>query len=259
MAAASVAQLLEPLYQVCREQKGLDVAAVAEFEAGGLRHAIPRFRFAGASLGQTPIRLGLFAGVHGDEPAGCEALVRFLIELIAERERATGYELFVYPVVNPTGLAAGTRTNAAGKDLNREFWRGSLLPEVQSIEHELRSLAFAGIITLHADDTCEGHYGYSHGHDLDDSLLRPALDAAEKIFPRDRREMIDGFSAREGVIRDCFEGILSAPPEQSPRPFNLIFETPAHMELELQVTANVAALNAILATYRGMIAYAQGI
>jgi len=61
------------------------------------------------------------------------------------------------------------------------------------------------------------------------------------------------------VIRDCFEGILSAPPEQSPRPFNLIFETPAHMELELQVTANVAALNAILATYRGMIAYAQGI
>jgi protein MpaA len=259
MPVTALATLLAPLEALSRQRRGIEPGSAGDFDFRGQRLSIPRFRFAGASLGQQPIRLGLFAGVHGDEPAGCQALVRFLAELVAERERATGYELFLYPVVNPTGYAAGTRMNGAGKDLNREFWRGSLEPEVQIIEHELRSLAFAGIITLHADDTCEGHYGYSHGHELDDSLLRPALDAAEKIFPRDRRATIDGFSAREGVIRDCFQGILSAPPEQSPRPFNLIFETPAHLDLEQQVAANVAALNAILATYRGMISYAQGI
>lgn len=239
--------------------RGLEIGTAGEFGRDGQRERIVRWRFAGPSLGQTPIRLGLFAGLHGDEPAGCEALGRFLTGVIEEPVRATGYELFVYPVVNPSGYRAATRANASGKDINREFWRGSMEPEVQIVEHELRTHAFAGLITLHADDTCEGHYGYSHGQELDDALLRPALLAAEKVMPRDRRAVIDGFHAREGVISDCFEGVLSAPPEQTPRPFNLIFETPAPLPLELQVSANVAALDAILATYRGMIAFAQGI
>lgn len=251
--------LLAPLYAAGAKARGLEASVAGEFATVLCGHAIPRFRFVGATLGQSPIRLGLFAGVHGDEPAGCVALVQFLTALLEEPERATGYELLVYPVVNPTGCAAGTRCNATGRDLNREFWRGSTEPEVQIMERELRDHAFAGVITLHADDTCEGHYGYSHGHELDDALLRPALLAAEKVFPRDRRATIDGFNAREGVITDCFQGVLSAPPEQTPRPFNLIFETPAHMALERQVAANVAALDAILATYRGMISYAQGI
>lgn len=232
---------------------------MGEFTADGRQYSIPRYRIAGPTLGQESIRLGLFAGLHGDEPAGCAALVELLRDVVAAPERATSYELFVYPVVNPTGYEDGTRLSRSGKDLNREFWRSSPEPEVALIEHELRTHAFAGVITLHADDTCEGHYGYSHGQALDDALLRPALLAAERILPRDRRAVIDGFTAREGVIADCFRGILSPPPEQSPRPFNLIFETPATASFALQVAAHVAALEAILATYREVIAYAQDI
>lgn len=260
MSAPSLATLFAPLREAAPRGRGFTLDAVGTWTAtGGERHEIVRCRFVGPSVGGAPIRLGLFAGVHGDEPAGCVALVQFLHGVLEQPERATGYELMVYPVVNPAGYVARTRANASGKDLNREFWRGSVEREVQIIEHELRTHAFAGVITLHADDTCEGHYGYSHGQALDDALLQPALQAAEKIMPRDRRAVIDGFHAREGVISDCFQGVLSAPPEQTPRPFNLIFETPAQVPLELQVAANVAALDAILATYRGMIAYAQGI
>lgn len=259
MAQRSVDDLVARLQGKDAQRRGLQTDVAGEFAAAGSRRTIVRCRFVGPSVGQPPIRLGMFAGLHGDEPAGCEALVRFLGGLLDDPGRATGYELVAYPVVNPTGYLVGSRLNAAGKDLNREFWRSSGEPEVQVVERELRTWAFAGLITLHADDTCEGHYGYSHGHEVDDALLRPALAAAERIMPRDRRAVIDGFHAREGVIADCFQGILSAPPEQRPRPFNLIFETPAQMDLELQVAANVAALDAILATYRGMIAYAQGI
>jgi murein peptide amidase A len=251
--------LLAPLALAAAQAQGLEADLAGEFLVGGTRYGIERFRFVGPGVGPEPVRLGLFAGIHGDEPAGCAALVEFLLCLLQQPERASGYELLVYPVVSPTGYVAGTRTNCSGKDLNREFWRGSLEPEVRIIEHELRTHEFAGVITLHADDTCEGHYGYSHGRALDDALLRPALLAAERVLPRDRREVIDGFTAREGVISDCFHGILSAPPEQEPRPFNLIFETPAQAPFHLQVEANVAALDAILATYRGHIAYAQGI
>jgi hypothetical protein len=88
-------------------------------------------------------------------------------------------------------------------------------------------------------------------------LLLPALEAAGEFLPIDHRATIDGFPARAGLIRDCFAGVLSAPPEQQPRPFDLIFETPAHAELELQVCATVAALKAVLAAYPAFIAYAQ--
>ncbi len=220
-------------------------------------HEIPRFRLAGPAVGQGPIRLGFFAGVHGDEPAGIEALARFAAELAATPERAAGYELFFYPVCNPTGCAAGTRENFARKDLNREFWRGSTEPEVRLLEPELRARRFHGLITLHADDTCEGLYGYSHGRTLDEALLQRALAAAEKVLPRDRREVIDGFHAHDGVICECFHGVLSAPVGQQPRPFDLIFETPALAPHEQQVSAAVAALWTIVADYRGFIAYAQ--
>jgi murein peptide amidase A len=227
------------------------------FMHDGHRHEIARIRFLGPPAGHDPVRIGIFAGIHGDEPAGTAALRLFLSSLRADPVRATGYELFAYPTVNPVGLKRGTRGNCSGVDLNREFWKDSRQPEILIIESELRKHRFNGLIALHADDSCEGTYGYSHGNAMENSLLKPALIAAEEVLPRDLRASIDGFHAHEGIISDCFEGILAPPPDQHPRPFNLIFETPATVPLDVQAAAYVAALDAILATYRGYISYAK--
>jgi protein MpaA len=59
--------------------------------------------------------------VHGDEAAG----VRIARRLIAAPPPART-ELLVAPTINPDGVAAGTRGNARGVDLNRNFpfrWR----------------------------------------------------------------------------------------------------------------------------------------
>jgi hypothetical protein len=227
------------------------------FAHEGCTHEIIGARIAGAAAGHDPIRLGLFAGIHGDEPAGCAALVELAASLMADPARVAGYELFLYPIINPVGCHRGTRANHAGKDLNREFWRNSTEPEVQAIEHELREHHFHGIITLHTDDTSEGLYGYAHGRTLNEALLAPALEAAKQFLPLDGRAIIYGFPARAGLICDCFAGVLSAPPEQSPQPFDLIFETPGAAPFDLQVSATVAALDSIIRTYPGFIAYAQ--
>ena len=258
-AKLSPAHDLDALLSPLRALKTDALTELGGFSAEGRRHGLSRFRFLGPNAGHEPVRLGLFAGVHGDEPAGCTALVEFATAIAADPKRATGYELFIYPIVNPTGYERGTRENHTGFDLNREFWRGSNQEEVRLIESELRTHAFDGIITLHADDTCEGLYGYSHGRVRDELLLRPALVAAERVLPRDQRAVIDGFAAREGMIGECFQGVLSPPPDQEPQPFNLIFETPARAPFDHQVLANVAALDAIVAHYRGFIAYAQGL
>lgn len=259
IAARDAQALVRPLVELADRGGGWQYRSVGGFSQGDRSYDLPCFRFTGPSSGSEPVRLGLFAGVHGDEPAGCDAIVEFAAGLAGEPERARGYDLFFYPFVNPTGYEAGTRANALGLDLNREFWRGSALPEVRHFEAELRARRFHGIITLHADDTCEGLYGYSHGRTLDETLLHHALRAAERVLPRDRRSVIDGFTARDGVICECYGGILSAPADQTPRPFDVIFETPALAPHAQQVAATVAALETIVAEYRGYIAYAQGL
>ena len=166
-------------------------------------YTLPRYLFVGPKGGDTPIRIGIFAGIHGDEPEGVRAAVQFLKLLEAKPELATGYYLSVYPVCNPTGFEDGTRHSRNGKDLNREFWGNSNEPEVRLLQAELISRSFNGIIALHTDDTSDGFYGIVRGATLAQHLIEPALQAAEKFLPRDRRAIIDGFPARDGIIRDA--------------------------------------------------------
>jgi len=216
---------------------------------------LERHDFIGPKAAHDFIRLGLFTGIHGDEPAGPLAAARLLDRLLREPHLATGYHLSVYPTINPRGLAAGTRHDEAGFDLNREFWKASSRPAVRLLEQELRTARFQGIIALHADDTCEGLYGYAHGRLLNEELLRPALRASGQHLPMDRRPLIDGFAADAGVIHFCFPGVLSAPPDQQPAPFDIILETPAKAPDALQAAAMVDGVLAILAEYRRFIAF----
>lgn len=251
--------LLGPLFELAEHCPELIGSMAGIFHRHGRRFGIPRFVFVGPPAEHDPIRVGLFAGIHGDEPAGPEALVDLLLKLAETPDRAKGYDLVVYPVCNPTGWEAGTRESDAGPDLNREFWRSSVQPEVRILEAELRAHQFNGLITLHSDDTAEGIYGFAHGRLLNEELLRPALRACEGVLSRDPRARIDGFPATESILCDCYPGVLSAPPEQQPKPFDLIFETPGLAPLETQVAATVQVLESVLAGYRRFIAYGQGL
>jgi murein peptide amidase A len=251
--------LLGPLFELAEQCPELIGSMAGSFTSGGRRYGIPRFIFVGPEAEHPPIRLGLFAGLHGDEPSGAAALVKLLSNLVRDVDHGKGYDLVVYPVCNPTGYEDGTRMNRAGKDLNREFWSSSLQPEVRILESELRAHRFDGIITLHSDDTCEGIYGFAHGRLLNEELLRPAMRACESIIGRDPRANIDGFAATDSVLRDCYPGVLSAPPEQEPKPFDIIFETPALAPYAKQVDATVTALETVLTEYRRFLAFSVGL
>src|ERR1019366_7682482 len=79
-----------PLFE---NQGGVDArpSLVAHFEINGERYELPRYIFLGPRGGDAPIRLGIFAAIHGDEPEGAHALVNLLQLLETHPEVATGY------------------------------------------------------------------------------------------------------------------------------------------------------------------------
>ncbi|MGA9778124.1 MAG: succinylglutamate desuccinylase/aspartoacylase family protein [Verrucomicrobiia bacterium] len=255
----SIGELLAPLDKIVATSSNLVSNYEAQFESNGVRYELPRFLFIGPNGGDTPIRIGIFAAIHGDEPEGTHAIVQFIKLLEAKPELAAGYYLSFYPVCNPTGFEDGTRFSRSGKDLNREFWKNSSEPEVRLLQAELVSRSFQGIISLHTDDTSDGFYGVVRGATLTKHLIEPALQSAEKLLSRDERPVIDGFRARNGIIYDAYDGMLGAPPKVRPRPFEIILETPSAPPVYLKEAAFVASLQTILAEYRKFIAYAPNL
>jgi protein MpaA len=62
-----------------------------------------------------PVSVLVVGDVHGNEPAG-EAIVAAL-----RKQRVDGVQFWLVRTANPDGRAAGTRQNARGVDLNRNF------------------------------------------------------------------------------------------------------------------------------------------
>ncbi len=255
----SIPDLLAPLDRIAASSPSIVANHEAQFVVGGQKYSLPRYLFIGPKGGDEQIRLGLFAGIHGDEPEGVHALIQLLELLERKPELAVGYCLFIYPICNPTGFEDRTRHARGGKDLNREFWIESAEPEVKLLQSELLAHAFQGIISLHTDDSSHGFYGFAHGATLTKHLIEPALREAEHFLPRNEHETIDGFRARNGIIRDSYPGVLSAPPNVRPRPFEIILETPQQAPAYLKEAALVAAIRTILTRYREFMAYAPNL
>jgi len=63
-----------------------------------------------------PLEVLVVGAIHGDETAGMRIADRLI-----QAPPIPGVRLLVVPTVNPDGVAAGTRGNAHGVDLNRNF------------------------------------------------------------------------------------------------------------------------------------------
>ena len=63
----------------------------------------------------------ILAAIHGSEPAGISLVERLAKHLQANRNLLTGRQVILVPVANPDGISLGTRGNARGVDLNRNF------------------------------------------------------------------------------------------------------------------------------------------
>ncbi len=100
--------------------------------------------------------VSIHAGVHGDERAGPWALRSIVRDGLLDARFA--YRM--WPCLNPSGYAAGTRANAEGDDINRSFSRGGTTPESRAVLTANRDRRFALALDLHEDFEADGCYVY---------------------------------------------------------------------------------------------------
>jgi len=147
----------------------------------------------------TRAEITLTGGVHGDEPAGVEAVLRFLEERPgwAQRVRFT-----IFPCMNPHGYEHDTRHNHAGIDLNRQY-RDSSVPEVAAQKRALAGRRFDLHMTLHEDVDARGFYIYELSRN-NSPVARWIVENVTRLIPFDPRGIIEGRRAQRGVIRRTY-------------------------------------------------------
>jgi protein MpaA len=119
--------------------------------------------------GQTTVLI--LATIHGNEAAGTPLVERLQSELAAQPELVADRTIVLVPVVNPDGLAADTRRNATGVDLNRNYpadnWsnRGpngsmpSSEPETRAVLELLDRYAPDRVVSIHQPLRCIDYDG----------------------------------------------------------------------------------------------------
>ncbi len=199
----------------------------------------------------------LVAGIHGDEADGVLAALELARRFARSRELTASYTLTIFPCINPTGYEQMTRENAAGKDLNREFFRDSREVEVRMMERELKAHSFTGLISGHSDYESFGIYAYATGAVLSERLAKPALVQASSVIPINLEPVIDGHPAQYGIINEKFPGSLGPLTKGESEPFDIVIETPNLFALRKRVEAQAVAFETILHEYRAVAAEAM--
>lgn len=186
------------------------------------------------------------AGIHGDEPAGVEALVTW-----AEKnaKHLASLPCLLFPCLNPWGLVNNRRFEQNGLDLNRIFHRDDVAL-ISAMKPLIVPHYFSAALMLHEDYDGQGLYLYETerarpfwGEDL--------VRAASPIIAIDSRTRIDGRKPlKPGIVRRKinpkrfetfgFPEAVHMHLHHSDRTFTI--ETPSEFALPQRVAAHIAII-----------------
>ena len=195
------------------------------------------------------------AGVHGDEPAPPMAI----LELLRRKAFPLQANLTLFPLINPTGLMAGTRENRDGIDLNRDYGLNPQSTETKAQLDWIGSRNFGLTLCLHEDFDGQGFYVYAHSRNENDpDYASIAIEAAKPYTGIDQRTEIDEMPARNGRMLPPMDVMDKNRPDL-PEALRLLFhheaqvsittETPSDQPLTSRIEAQCQVVLAVIKTY----------
>jgi hypothetical protein len=223
---------------------------------------------AGPAAGDRRVRHVLLnGGTHGEEPAGAEALVRFLEQRRYLRWPAVAFTLT--PCANPWGYVHHRREGPGGHDLNRAFRRaGRATPEVARLKRALGRRAWDLLVDCHEDEDAPGLYAFAAP-----LLGRAVVAAAGALGPVHPGPQVDDVLPLAGGVVGIDSARTLERRRTWPLPFYVaqlyqrasdasggrhrgrrraepawaVVETPVHLPLDQRVAMHLAAIDAVLA------------
>ena len=212
----------------------------------GTAHNYPIYQIHLASSIETLRHVLITGGMHGDEPAGVEAVLQFL-----ERDNTALLNKFsfrIIPCINPYGYVHNTRETRDDVDINRAFETEGVT-EVAIVKKTLGKTQFSLAIDFHEDYDATGFYLYEGKRD--EKYIGPELAVAAKaigaIDPDDPGE--DAPDLAEGVYK-----VANSWGTQGLAPYLLHFhsehviisETPTVWQLEQRAALHLTILDTAL-------------
>lgn len=236
--------------QYLQDFREAGATAGGRLEEFGQIDEFPLLAWSKRTSGPRP-RVYLSAGVHGDEPAPPLAL----LDLLRSGFFDESADWFICPALNPVGLHRGTRENADGLDLNRDY-QACLSHEVQAhVAWLQRQPLFDLTLCLHEDWESQGFYLYELNPRQRPTLANVMIGAVGQLMSIESAEIIDGRPIDElGIIRPISDPSLRTNwPEaiylrQAHTTLSYTLETPSVLPLEHRIAAQKAAVTAAIRT-----------
>lgn len=202
------------------------------------------------SKSSNPIKIFLSAGVHGDEPAGVEAVIRFLES--DNSDLLNKFEFFIIPCLNPYGYSRNVRWNSDGLDINRTF-ENNLSMEAILVKTLLADKQLDISIDFHEDWEYRGFYLF----EISKNNFELGKDIVDKLGCKceiKKEAMIDGFINKEGVIKlnceDFGERVMALYLANNHVNHSITLETPTQWAFDKRVLTHLESLSIILEKIR---------
>jgi hypothetical protein len=237
------------LYALAQDSRHLFGSPLGPFTVRGENHVLPRFVYFGPDSSDDSVRLAILAGFDGSDSRPTEALVHFIEKLAVVPDLGQGLHLSLFPVVNPSGIAHRTRSNAAGIDLTAEHWDDSVQPEVALLRQDARLRGYHGFVRIESAAVAEvtgvvRRVGRASVSLTDVDLV--AADQTDRFPVRWERHFSD---------RPPQQGPLSIADDFAIGPFELILRIPNVWDAPLYREAVAQVLRHFIVRYRATLSY----
>jgi hypothetical protein len=142
----------------------------------------------------------LFAGIHGNEPAGPAWALELVRRLAAEPALHANVSFDIVPLLNPWGWSRDVRYNRDGWDINRDFATFTT-QEARAFRDLVEGRHYDLSIDHHEDPSAKGFYVYQYA-DRDTRPTRAVIAAVrDLIFPIEQDVSMVILRTKDGLIR----------------------------------------------------------
>jgi hypothetical protein len=190
------------------------------------------------------------AGQHGDEYFAVHTLLRWMQQI--KIDDYNDFNIYIYPIVNPTGYVYNKRTNKLRQDTNNDinFVKDSKVQELAILYDKFPSSANL-ILDIHGDTGKEQVYMYEHKPENLPSIAEKVLIENDNLIPYLKQKTIYKIPVNNGVIipPKCdigIEGVM----EKLGVEYTMTLELPGKFDGLKRMVGGVSIINSILRQFK---------